>query len=236
MDITERKELERRLERSNVDLQQFAYVASHDLQEPLRTINNFLELLEVRYHDKLDAKAHEYIDYARQGGDRLRLLIDDLLEYSRVDAVSKFGPVDMNEVVLKSLAILEMQIKENDAEIEVESLPTIQADESQMIQLMQNLIGNAIKFHGLERPRIHISASEGARAVTFAVEDNGIGIDMQYADSIFQMFHRLNNREEFPGTGVGLAISKKIIDHHGGTIWVESQQGVGSTFRFSIPV
>ena len=237
MDISEMKKLERNLARSNVDLQQFAYVASHDLQEPLRTINNYLELLEKRYKNRLDAKAHEYIDYALQSGLRMHLLINDLLEYSRIDAVSmEYGPVDMNEVVSKSLGILNLQIKENDAEIEVEILPTIEADESQMILLMQNLIGNAIKFRGPERPMIQITASVGPRIITFAVKDNGIGIDMQYADRIFQMFHRLNTRSKYPGTGVGLAISKKIVDNHGGSIWVESQEGSGSTFKFTIPV
>jgi light-regulated signal transduction histidine kinase (bacteriophytochrome) len=148
----------------------------------------------------------------------------------------EYGPVDMNEVVSKSLGILNLQIKENDAEIEVENLPTIEADESQMILLMQNLIGNAIKFRGPERPMIQITASVGPRIITFAVKDNGIGIDMQYADRIFQMFHRLNTRSKYPGTGVGLAISKKIVDNHGGSIWVESQEGLGSTFKFTIPV
>ena len=236
-DITERKELEQNLARSNVDLQQFAYIASHDLQEPLRMVSNYLSLLDRRYHDKLDAKAQEYIGYALDGGERMRQLINDLLEYSRVDAVSKeFAPVDMKAVVSKSLAILEESVKENDAEILVEPLPIIVADESQMIQLMQNLIGNAIKFHGPERPKILISASEGVREVTFAVKDNGIGMNMQHADKIFQMFQRLHGRDEYPGTGVGLAIAKKIVDHHGGGIWAESEEGKGATFFFTIPI
>lgn len=237
MDITDRKELERNLARSNVDLQQFAYIASHDLQEPLRMVTNYLSLLDRRYHDKLDARAQEYIGYALDGGERMRQLINDLLEYSRVDAVSKeFAPVDMKAVVSKSLAILEESVKENDAEILVEPCPTIVADESQMIHLMQNLIGNAIKFRGPERPKILISASEGVREVTFAVKDNGIGVNMQHADKIFQMFQRLHSRDKYPGTGVGLAIAKKIVDHHGGRIWVESEEGKGATFFFTVPI
>lgn len=236
MDITELKELGRNLARSNVDLQQFAYIASHDLQEPLRMVTNFLSLLEKRYHDILDAKAQEYIAHAIDGANRMHYLINDLLEYSRVDAVNKeFVPVDMNLVVSKSLAILEESIKKNDAEIVVDHLPIIVADESQMVQLMQNLIGNAIKFHGPERPRVHISAIVGETGVTFAVKDNGIGIDVQYADRIFRMFQRLNARDKYPGTGIGLAIAKKIVDHHGGRIWVESEEGKGSTFSFTLP-
>ncbi len=237
MDITELKELERNLARSNVDLQQFAYIASHDLQEPLRMVTNYLSLLDRRYHDKLDAKAQEYIDFALAGGVRMRQLINDLLEYSRVDAVSKvFTPVDMKDVVSKSLAILEESIKETDAEITIEPLPMILADESQMAQLMQNLISNAIKFHGPERPKIVISAFEGVRVVTFAIKDNGIGMNMQHADKIFQMFQRLHGRDEYPGTGVGLAIAKKIVDHHGGRIWAESEERKGATFFFTIPI
>lgn len=237
MDITEMKELERNLARSNVDLQQFAYIASHDLQEPLRMITNYLSLLEKRYHDRLDAKAREYIGFALAGGERMRQLIDDLLQYSRVDSVSKtFSLVNMNDAVSKTLAALEMSIKETNAEITLKPLPIVLADESQMVELMQNLIGNAIKFHGPEQPKILISASEGINEITFSIKDNGIGMNMQHADKIFQMFQRLNARDKYPGTGVGLAIAKKIVDHHAGRIWVESEEGKGSTFFFTIPI
>jgi len=234
-DITERKNLEEALKRSNAELQQFAYVSSHDLQEPLRMIISYLTLLERKYKDKLDAQAQEYIRTAVEGGMRMRALINDLLEYSRIDTMAKpFAPVDMNEVLEAAIENLKVSIEENDADIQAAPLPTIIADRTQMIQVIQNLVGNAIKFRGAERPRIQISATQDAREWTFAVKDNGIGMSPEYKDKIFQMFQRLHSREEYPGTGVGLAIAKKIVEQHGGRIWVESEEGRGSTFYFTV--
>jgi light-regulated signal transduction histidine kinase (bacteriophytochrome) len=225
------------LERSNTDLQQFAYVASHDLQEPLRTVTNYISLLERRNQGNLDPKSVEYISIALDGGVRMRELIDDLLQYSRVNTMSKeFSSVDMNDVVSRTLRMLKVPIEENKVEIIVNPLPTVTADESQMMQVMQNLIGNSIKFHGPERLLIRISSSRGAREWTFAVKDNGIGLNMLYADKIFKMFHRLHSAAEYPGTGVGLAVAKKIVERHGGRIWVESEEGKGATFFFTIPI
>jgi signal transduction histidine kinase len=236
MDISEMKDTEQNLARSNIDLEQFAFIASHDLQEPLRMVINYLALLDKRYHDKLDPRAQEYIRQAIEGGERMRELIDDLLQYSRIDTKKReFVQVDMNDVVEESLDLLKAAIEQNDAEIVVEALPTILADESQMIQVMQNLVGNAVKFRGSERPNIHISACLGAREWTFAIKDNGIGLNVEYADRIFLMFQRLQTRDKYPGSGVGLAIVKKIIEYHGGRVWVESEEGNGSTFCFTVP-
>jgi PAS domain S-box-containing protein len=242
-DITDLKLTEEKLRlrteelgRSNAELQQFAYVASHDLQEPLRMVVNYLSLLKRKFPDKLDPKAQEYIHFAVDGGERMRRLIDDLLEYSRVDTRGKEpAPTPMNDVVAKTLAILKAPIEEINAEIIVDTLPTVIADESQMVQVMQNLVGNAIKFHSPERPSVEISASPGTGEWIFMVRDNGIGLNMENADKIFQMFQRLHGRGEYPGTGVGLAIVKKIVERHGGRIWVESAEGKGATFFFTIP-
>ncbi len=236
IDVTEKYEADLELNRSNAELQQFAYVASHDLQEPLRMVINYLSLLEAKFSEQLDPKAEEYIAYAVEGGTRMRQLINDLLEYSRVDTDKEFTQMKMEEVVSRTLSLLNVPIKESGVEITVGSLPTIMADESQMMQVMQNLIGNAIKFQGKERPKIFISSSRGPREWTFSVTDNGIGLNMKYADKIFQMFQRLHNKEDYPGTGVGLAVTKKIIEHHRGRIWVESEEGKGATFFFTIPI
>jgi two-component system, chemotaxis family, sensor kinase Cph1 len=235
-DITERKNMEEELRRSNIELQQFAYVASHDLQEPIRMVVSYLTLLEKKYQNMLDPEAQAFIHFAVDGGKRMRLLIDDLLNYSRVDMKGKdFVPVDMNEVVQKTLNNLSVFIDENKADISVGLMPTILADESQMIQVMQNLISNAVKFHGQEAPKITVSALKGPEGWTFAVKDNGIGLRMEYSDKIFLMFQRLNTGDAYPGTGVGLAVVKKIVNRHGGQIWVESKEGNGSAFFFSIP-
>ncbi len=235
IDITDRKMVEDRLRRSNEDLQQFAYVSSHDLQEPLRMVISYLSLLERKYKDQLDPEAQDYIHFAVDGGKRMRELIDDLLEYSRIDTLGKeFIPVNMNEIVERTIKLLKVPLDESKADILVEPLPTIVADGSQMMQVMQNLIGNAIKFHGSERTRIQISASQRPREWVFIVRDNGIGLDMRHSEKIFQMFQRLHAREEYPGTGVGLAIVKKIVERHGGRIQVESAEGKGSAFYFTI--
>ncbi len=235
-DVTEQVESEIELKRSNAELQQFAYVASHDMQEPLRMVINYLSLLEIRLKDKLDPKTKEYIAFAVEGGTRMRQLIDDLLQYSRVDIEKAFAPLNMEEVVSRTLNLLNVPIVESGVEITVGPLPTITADESQMMQVMQNLVGNAIKFRGKMPSKISISASQGLREWTFSIADNGIGLNMKYAERIFQMFQRLHNMEEYPGTGVGLAVTKKIIEHHGGRIWVESEEGKGATFFFTIPI
>ncbi|HTY47955.1 MAG TPA: MEDS domain-containing protein [Methanomassiliicoccales archaeon] len=244
LDVSRQKKLEGELERrlrdlarSNDELQQFAYVASHDLQEPLRMVLAYLALLDSKYRDQLGSKAKEYVDFAMEGGNRMRRLIDDLLEYSRVDTRGKpFSRVDMNSVAAKTLEVLKVPLEETRADIVINHLPDVLADESQMIQVMQNLIGNAIKFHGAEVPQIHISASKAANEWVFAVKDNGIGLNMEHADKIFLMFQRLHAHDEYPGTGVGLAVTKKIIERHGGRIWVESEEGKGATFYFSIPL
>jgi PAS domain S-box-containing protein len=243
-DITERYRAQRELaekavalSKSNSELQQFAYVASHDLQEPLRMVISYLTLLNKRYSDRFDADGQEYIRYAVDGGKRMKELIDDLLAYSRVDAGGKeFVPVEMNSLVSKTLLHLKVPIEESNATIVVDQLPIVNADESQITQVMQNLIANAIKFRGNARPEIHIMATVGPGEWVFSVKDNGIGMDMKYSEKIFQMFQRLHTKEEYPGTGVGLAIAKKIVERHGGRIWVESEEGRGATFSFTIPI
>ncbi|MCE5296835.1 MAG: PAS domain S-box protein, partial [Euryarchaeota archaeon] len=235
-DITDRKRAEDEVRRSNAELQQFAYVASHDLQEPLRMVVNYLNLLERRYEDQLDAKGKEYIQFAVDGGKRMRALIDDLLMYSRVDTKSaSFSKVDMNMVLDDTIKVLGVAIKSNNAEIIVHPLPTIMADRSNMSQIMQNVISNAIKFHGEERPKVEVSSSQTEMEYVFSIKDNGIGIDPKYYNKLFQMFQRLHTRDEYEGTGIGLAISKKIIDRHGGRIWFESDGRNGSTLFFTIP-
>lgn len=197
---------------------------------------SYLSLLERKYRDELDQDAQEYIRYAVEGGTRMRSLIDDLLEYSRLDSQeTSFLLVDMNAVVAKTLGNLKLQIEENRAKIVVDNLPTVLSDEQQMVQLMQNLISNAIKFHGNDRPEVHISVTARYQDWTFAVKDNGIGLNMEYGERIFQMFQRLNRGEKFPGTGIGLAIAKKIVERHDGKIWVESEEGKGATFFFTVP-
>ena len=236
VDITEQKRMENELRRSNTELQQFAYVASHDLQEPLRMVISYLTILERRFADQLDPEAKEYIDFAVGGGKRMKALIDDLLEYSRIDTQGQeFVLVDMGSVAARAIIVLKMCIDENQATIEVDPLPSVMADESQMVQLLQNLLNNAVKFHGKESPRIKVSATPGSGEWIFSVKDNGIGLSMEYSDRIFQMFQRLHTKEKFQGTGVGLAIAKKIVERHGGRIWVESEEGKGATFFFSIP-
>ena len=243
VDITALKDLESQLKhraeelaRSNAELQQFAYIASHDLQEPLRMMVSYLSLLEKRHKNVLDPQAEEYLRNALAGGARMRQLIDDLLEYSRVDSLCKdAAPVNMNEVLENTIEVLTPTIHESKADIFVGPLPTIMAERTQMLQLMQNLVANAIKFHGQERPMVRITAEPGEECWTFSVKDNGIGLNVEYSDKIFQMFQRLHNQREYSGTGVGLAIAKKIVERHGGRIWVESEEGKGAAFFFTIP-
>ncbi|MBE0517378.1 MAG: GHKL domain-containing protein [Methanophagales archaeon] len=225
------------LERSNAELEQFAYVASHDLQEPLRMVASYTQLLARRYKGKLDADADEFIGYAVDGANHMQMLINDLLTYSRVSTRGKpFEPAECETILDQTLLDLRMAIEEGDAVITHDPLPIVMADALQLTQLFQNLIGNAIKFHGEEPPSVHVSVEQKGNEWVFSVRDNGIGIDPKYADRIFKIFQRLHNRREYPGTGIGLAICKKIVERHGGHIWVESQPGKGAAFYFTIPV
>jgi len=227
------------LTRSNTDLERFAYVSSHDLQEPLRMVASYVGLLEHRYKDKLDPDAREYIGYAVEGAQRMSSLIRDLLEYSRVNARGKpFSPVDMSRILTQALEVLRLRIAETGAEITHDELPSVIGDESQLQQVFQNLLENALKFsRDGEPPRIHVSADHQGDQYLFAVRDNGIGIDPQYHDRIFAIFQRLHaRRDKYPGTGVGLAIVKRIVERHGGCVCVESSVGKGSSFIFTIPI
>ena len=242
-DVTERKRSEvklaeqaRELLRSNEELEKFAYVASHDLQEPLRTISSFTQLLARRYKGRLDTDADEFISFIVDGAARMQRLINDLLAYSRVDRGKDFVLTDCESVLSHVLDNLREAADESSANITHDLLPTITSDPTQMEQLFQNLIGNAIKFRRDEPPKVHISATKGKNEWHFSVRDNGIGITPDYFDRIFIMFQRLHGKNEYSGTGVGLAICKKIVERHGGRIWVESEKGKGSTFYFTIPV
>ena len=240
VDISQRKKLEDELRRSNDELQQFAYVASHDLQEPLRTISSFTQLLERRYHNKLDENADEFMTYVVEAAQRMQQMILDLLEYSRVATKGGFfKEVNTNESLDKALFNLKGTIEDTDAIITRDDLPTVIGDESQLIKVFQNLISNAIKFRDPEIPlKIHISAfkNEKENEYIFNIADNGIGMDSQYAKRIFTIFQRLHTMDEYQGSGIGLAIVKRIIERHGGKIWVESLLGKGSTFYFTIPI
>ncbi len=224
-----------RLEQSNKDLEQFAYVASHDLREPLRTISSFVQLIENRYKDKLDDEGNEFIQFVVDGVNRMDILIVDLLSYSQVS--TKEHPlqlVDCSDVLETVIASSNENIKKNQAKIIIHQMPVITANKQQMILVFQNLINNAIKFHGDLLPEITVSAKENSTNWEFMISDNGIGIDEKYKDRIFVIFQRLNSREIYEGTGIGLTICKKIIEQHGGKIWFESEIGKGSTFYFTI--
>jgi PAS domain S-box-containing protein len=243
-DITERKHAEAELKdamqdlkRSNAELEQFAYVASHDLQEPLRMVSSYLQLLSRRYQGKLDSDADEFIDFAVDGARRMQRLIEDLLAFSRIGTRGKpFEQVNANLALDKALANLTVTIEETSSKIMRSELPTLNADQTQLVQLFQNLIVNGIKFHKTdETPKVEISAVQEGNEWKFAVQDNGIGIDLQFAERIFVIFQRLHPRTEYPGTGIGLAICKKIVERHGGRIWVESKPDAGATFYFTFP-
>ncbi|MGP8024016.1 MAG: PAS domain S-box protein [Methanobacterium sp.] len=224
------------LRRSNSDLEQFAYVASHDLQEPLRMVASFTQLLEKQYKDKLDENASEYINFAVDGAERMQELIKDLLAYSRVTSHHEdFIEIDFEELIEEVLFDLEIIIEENKAIITLDPLPIIYSDRLQMRQLFQNLIGNAIKYND-KTPLIHISVKKEDADWIFGVSDNGIGIKSEHYERIFQVFKRLHTKEEYDGTGIGLAICQKIVERHGGRIWIESELGKGSTFYFTIPL
>ena len=221
---------------ANIQLEQFAYIASHDLQEPLRMVASYLGLLEKRYQDSLDADAREFIGYAIDGAQRMKQMIDDLLAYSRVATSGQpFEVTDCEQLLAQALSNLKIAIKEADALITHDPLPSLMADGTQLVSVFQNLIGNALKFRADRQPQIHISAEQRAGEWVFSVRDNGIGIEPEYAERIFVIFSRLHTQAEYPGTGIGLVICRKVLERHGGRIWIESQLGEGATFFFTIP-
>ncbi|MBP1927697.1 PAS domain S-box-containing protein [Methanolinea mesophila] len=242
-DITEQKRAEEELhkiamalQQSNNELERFAYIASHDLREPLRMVTSFSQLLAQKYQGKLDNDADEFIGYIVDGAARMDALVNDLLEYSRVGSQAKpFGQVNLNVVLAEALQNLSVQVEESNADIRWEVLPVVSADHSQMIQVFQNLISNALKFRGTEDPRIRIGGRRDGDEWRISVKDNGIGIDPEYSDKVFEIFQRLHTQKTYPGTGIGLAVCRKIVERHGGRIWVESSEGNGSTFFFTIP-
>jgi PAS domain S-box-containing protein len=242
-DITVRKKAEAdllqtvaELNRSNEELGQFAYLASHDLQEPLRMVASYTQLLSRRYKGRLDSDADEFIAFAVDGASRMQRLIEDLLSYSRVGTTGQPLVATSSEAALEqALANLHVAVAEHGAEVTHDPLPTVLADEVQLIQLFQNLVGNAIKYQDSDVPKIHVSAARnGDRMWTFSVKDNGLGIGPEYLEKVFGMFERLHRRDEYAGTGIGLAICRKIVERHGGEISVESQLGEGSTFHFAL--
>jgi PAS domain S-box-containing protein len=244
LDITERKQSEEKLKvaaaeliRSNRELEQFAYVASHDLQEPLRMISSYIDLLARRYRGSLGNEADEFIGFAVDGAKRMKQQIDDLLEYSRVNRKgNQFCPVNCATVFDMVLANLKLATQESGAEIKVGELPVVLGDPVQLGQLFQNLVSNALKFRSAHPPRIAISAQKDGSDWRFIIEDNGIGLEMEYAERIFLIFQRLHTVSEYPGTGIGLALCKKIVERHGGRIWVQSAKGEGSRFQFTLPM
>jgi PAS domain S-box-containing protein len=243
-DITERKESDEHLaktveelKRSNDDLQQFAYVSSHDLQEPLRMVSSYTQLLAKRYKGRLDSDADEFITFAVDGCNRMQGLIQDLLAYSRAGTNErKLREVPSENALQKALINLRAAIKQSGAVVTHDALPAVTTDETQLTQVFQNLVGNAIKYRRAEEPRVHVSAARNdCNEWTFSVRDNGLGIDSQYFERIFVLFQRLHGRDEFEGTGIGLAVCKRIVERMGGKIWVESQPEKGSTFYFALP-
>ena len=235
VDISARKRAEEELRRSNEELERFAYVASHDLQEPLRTVTSYVQLLARRYRDKLDADAGEFIEFAVQGAMRMQRLIEDLLAFSRVGTrAAALVPTDANAALDAALENLKAAAGEAGATLTRGPLPRVLADPVQLGQLFTNLVGNAVKFRGTEPPRVQIGAERDGTQWVFRVRDNGIGIDPQYFERIFVIFQRLHGRNEYPGTGIGLAVCRKIVERHGGRIWVESEEGGGATFSFTL--
>jgi PAS domain S-box-containing protein len=224
------------LERSNRELQQFAQIVSHDLQEPLRMVSSYLQLLDQRYKGQLDPNADEFIAFAVDGATHMQALIKDLLVYSRVGTHGRsFEPTDCQVILEQALSNLQVALEESGARVTHDPLPVLVADDTQLVQLFQNLIGNAIKFRGERQPEIHIGAERQGNEWLFSVRDNGIGIQPQYFERIFLVFQRLHTQDEYPGTGIGLAICKRIVERHDGRMWVESEPGRGSTFYFAIP-
>lgn len=224
------------LTRSNVELEQFAYIASHDLQEPLRKIASFTEILGERYADSLDETGRQYMHYVIDGAKRMQNLIRDLLTYSRVGSGElDIEPISSEEIVREVVKDIELAIQEKKVAVQLGVLPIVPADVAQLRQLFQNLIGNAVKFAGETSPKVEIGAVREGNDWLFTVSDNGIGLNPEYAEKIFVIFKRLHTREAYPGTGIGLALCKKIVERHGGRIWVESELGKGARFRFTLP-
>lgn len=242
VDISERKRLEQgikesheALEQSNLELKQFAYIASHDLQTPLRTIAGFAQLLNEDCADKLGEDAAGYIERIVNGCNRMQTLIDDLLAYSRVESRTRpFEVVDMNAVLQDVAVMVEAELVEAAGQLNRETLPVVQGDRSQLTQLMMNLVGNGLKYHGDAPPVITVSAEQEDGLWVFAVQDNGIGIEEKHHDKIFEIFRRLHTQQKYPGTGIGLALCRRIVERHGGTIWTEASPGEGSTFFFTL--
>jgi len=243
IDITERKQIEEEMKRyaeelarSNTELEQFAYVASHDLQEPLRMVISYCGLLQRRYKGRMDKDADEFIEFAVDGANRMSALVRDLLVYGQVGANGhKQTSIDCSDALERALIGLESAIAESNARVTHGPLPTVTANPTEIEQLFQNLVGNAIKFHGDDPPEVRVLAQQEDGAWKLSVRDNGIGIEPQYADKIFEVFQRLHRRNDYAGTGVGLAICKRIVERNGGRIWLDSEPGKGSTFYFTLP-
>jgi len=235
-EISARAEVQSALQRSNTELEQLAYVASHDMQEPLRMVASYLQLVAQRYHGQLDADADEFIGYAVDGAKRMQALINDLLAYSRLGTKARpFEPSDCNAILKTAISHLRVAIDDSGARITHGTLPTVMGDATQLLQLFQNLLSNAIKFRRDVPPVVHVDAQPSDDAWRFTVRDNGIGIAPEYFERIFVLFQRLHGRGEYSGTGIGLAICKKVVERHGGSIAVQSQLGEGSTFSFTLP-
>jgi len=239
-DEGERSAVEERLRselaRSSAELEEFVYVASHDLQEPLRAIGSFSNLLAARYRGKLDPQADEFLGYIESGVHRMHGLIQDLLEYSRSSRRREpFVRVSSASALDAALAKLETEVESTKASIERDELPEVVADEQQLAQLFMHLVGNAIKFHGEKQPVVRVGAVREGGSWRFSVKDNGIGIEPRFFERIFVIFQRLHTRDRYPGNGVGLALCRKIVERHGGRLWVESRPGEGSDFRFTLP-
>jgi two-component system, chemotaxis family, sensor kinase Cph1 len=237
-DVSERRQAERaaELERSNAELETFAYVASHDLQEPLRMVTSYVQLLARRYQGRLDADADEFIGYAVDGATRMQALINDLLLFSRVGGQAEHELVDLGACADRAVARLQEALDESGATVTRDELPTVRGDQSRFVQLFQNLIGNGVKFRGDVAPAVHLGAERSAGAWLLSVRDNGIGVAPEYQEQIFGIFKRLHTREKYAGTGIGLSICKKIVERLGGRIWVSSEPGRGSTFWFTLPI
>jgi PAS domain S-box-containing protein len=235
-DVTERREYQQKLEKSNKRLERFAYAASHDLQEPLRMVTSYLQLIEGRYDDELDDDGREFIEFAVDGAERMRKMINSLLEYSRVETQGdQFEPIDLDDVIVDVREDLQIQIEETDVEITTRELPCIQGDVSQVRLVFQNLISNAITYSDDSSPRIHIGADRQGQRWVLSIQDDGVGIESDDQERIFDVFERVHTNEEYEGTGIGLALCERIVERHSGEIWVESEPGEGSTFSFTLP-